>query len=100
VAGDFDVLDRTGGAERDVGRIFLQADGQWFWGVSFQLTGRKSYGHAPTLDWGQGRIPGRVREGKYKSGNSPYAKTGKFRPAFRHACRRSLTRGHNRQTRV
>jgi hypothetical protein len=35
--------------ERDVGRIFRQ-DGQWFWGVSFQLTGRKSYGHAPTLD--------------------------------------------------
>jgi hypothetical protein len=22
----------------------------WFWGVSFQLTGRKSYGHAPTLN--------------------------------------------------
>jgi hypothetical protein len=22
----------------------------WFWGVSFQLTGRKSYGNAPTLD--------------------------------------------------
>jgi hypothetical protein len=22
----------------------------WFWGVSFQLTGRKSYGHAPSLD--------------------------------------------------
>ena len=36
--------------ERDVGRIFQQADGSWFWGVSFQLTGRKSYGHAPTLD--------------------------------------------------
>jgi hypothetical protein len=32
------------------GRIFRQTDGQWFWGVSFQLTGRKSYGHAPTLD--------------------------------------------------
>ena len=43
---DFDVFD----GERDVGRIFQQADGSWFWGVSFQLTGRKSYGHAPTLD--------------------------------------------------
>jgi hypothetical protein len=36
--------------ERNVGRIFQQADGSWFWGVSFQLTGRKSYGHAATLD--------------------------------------------------
>jgi hypothetical protein len=43
---DFDVFD----GERDVGRIFRQADGKWFWGVSFQLTGRKSYGYAPTLD--------------------------------------------------
>jgi len=34
--------------EREVGRIYL-IDGyggneSWFWGVSFQLTGRKSYG--------------------------------------------------------
>jgi hypothetical protein len=25
-------------------------DSVWFWGVSFQLTGRKSYGHATSLD--------------------------------------------------
>jgi hypothetical protein len=37
---DFDVFD----GERDVGRIVQQADGSWFWGVSFQLPGRKSYG--------------------------------------------------------
>jgi hypothetical protein len=43
---DFDVFD----GERDVGRIFQEADGSWFWGVSFQLTGRIRYGHAPTLD--------------------------------------------------
>jgi hypothetical protein len=43
---DFDVFD----GERDVGRIFRQTDGQWFWGVSFQITGRKSYGYAPTLE--------------------------------------------------
>jgi hypothetical protein len=43
---DYDVFD----GERDVGRIFQQADGAWFWGVSFQLTGRKSYGHAAWLD--------------------------------------------------
>jgi hypothetical protein len=43
---DFDVFD----GERDVGRIFQQVDGAWFWGVSFPLTGRKSYGHAASLD--------------------------------------------------
>jgi hypothetical protein len=38
---------------RDVGRIYRltdQPDSGWFWDVSFQLTGRKSYGHAPSLD--------------------------------------------------
>jgi hypothetical protein len=43
---DYDVFD----GERDAGRIFLDASQTWFWGVSFQLTGRKSYGHTPTLD--------------------------------------------------
>jgi hypothetical protein len=47
---DYDVFDGTGGTERDVERIFQQADGRWFWGVSFQLTDRKSYGHATSLD--------------------------------------------------
>jgi hypothetical protein len=47
---DFDVFD----GERDIGRVYL-VDGYggketWVWGVSFQLTGRKSYGHAPSLD--------------------------------------------------
>jgi hypothetical protein len=43
---DFDVID---GAQ-EVGRVCLidayGGDEAWFWGVSFQLTGRKSYGHA------------------------------------------------------
>jgi hypothetical protein len=47
---DYDVFD----GERDVGRIYLVDSygdrEKWFWGVGFQLTGRKSYGHAPTLD--------------------------------------------------
>jgi hypothetical protein len=43
---DYDVFD----GDRDVGRVFQQADGSWFWGVSFQITGRKSYGHAASLD--------------------------------------------------
>jgi hypothetical protein len=49
---DFDVFD----GERDVGRIYLvdSNDGQetWFWGVSFLLTNRTSYGRA------QGRVSG------------------------------------------
>jgi hypothetical protein len=38
---DHDVFD--GG--REVGRLFLDANNVWFWGVDFQITGRKSYGH-------------------------------------------------------
>jgi hypothetical protein len=46
---DYDVFDSEG----DVGRIY-RVDGYggtetWFWGVSFQLTGRKSYAHAASL---------------------------------------------------
>jgi hypothetical protein len=35
-----------------VGRIYRlnAATEQWWWGVSFMLTGRKSYGHGDTLD--------------------------------------------------
>jgi hypothetical protein len=38
--------------DRDVGRIFrVNAHDQiWFWGVSFQLSGRKSYGNVTSLD--------------------------------------------------
>jgi hypothetical protein len=47
---DYDVFD----GDRDVGRIYLidsNAGAEtWFWGVSFQLTGRKSYGRAESLD--------------------------------------------------
>ena len=45
---DFDVLDDG----REVGRIYRinAATEIWWWGVSFQLTGRKSYGDAPTRD--------------------------------------------------
>jgi hypothetical protein len=47
---DFDVFD----GDLGIGRVYL-VDGYggkeaWFWGVSSQLTGRKSYGHAPSLD--------------------------------------------------
>jgi hypothetical protein len=40
--------------DREVGRIYLiygYGDREtWFWGVSFQLTGRTSYGHAVSLE--------------------------------------------------
>jgi hypothetical protein len=54
---DYDVFD----GDRDVGRIYL-VDGHggqenWFWGVSFQLTGRKSYGHVPSLDEAKAAFP-------------------------------------------
>jgi hypothetical protein len=45
---DFDVLDDW----REVGRIYRinAATEIWRWDVSFTLTGRKSYGDAPTRD--------------------------------------------------
>jgi hypothetical protein len=46
---DFDVFD----GDRSVGRVLVDGYGGkeiWFWGVSFQLTGRKSYGHTTSLD--------------------------------------------------
>jgi hypothetical protein len=47
---DYDVFD----GDRDVGRIYLvhsadRAD-TWFWGVSFKVTKRKSYGYAISLE--------------------------------------------------
>ena len=55
---DYDVFD----GEQDVGRIYRvnAADEIWFWGVSFLLTNRKSYGYASTLEEGQGGVQGRV----------------------------------------
>ena len=46
---DFDVFD----GDRNVGRIYGaggRPDGQWIWGVSFQLTGKKRFGRSPSLD--------------------------------------------------
>jgi hypothetical protein len=49
---DYDVFD----GDQNVGRIFCvnayAGRESWFWGLSFgfQLTSRKSYGDAPTLD--------------------------------------------------
>ena len=44
-----DVFD----GERELGRIYRVTDeptSQWFWGVSFELIRRKSYGYALSLD--------------------------------------------------
>jgi hypothetical protein len=47
---DYDVFD----GEREIGRIYLidsyGGNENWFWGVSFQVTGRTSYGRADSLD--------------------------------------------------
>jgi hypothetical protein len=47
---DYDVFD----GDHDVGRIYLvdanAGEETWFWGVSFQVTGRKSYGQATAID--------------------------------------------------
>jgi hypothetical protein len=45
---DYDVLD----GDREVGRIYrVNAHTErWYWGVSFQLTNRRSYGHADSLE--------------------------------------------------
>jgi hypothetical protein len=46
---DYDVFD----GEREVGRIYRvtdHPDSDWFWGVSFMVTRRKSYGYADSLD--------------------------------------------------
>jgi hypothetical protein len=48
--GEFD-------GERDVGRIYRLDDrphSAWFWGVSSQLTGRKSCGHVTSRDEAKG----------------------------------------------
>ena len=63
---DYDVFD----GDHDVGRIYLvDSDGgnkTWFWGVSFQLTNRKSYGHSTSLD--QAKVAFRVEYEAWKSG--------------------------------
>jgi hypothetical protein len=47
---DYDVFD----GEREVGRIYrIVTDmpaSEWFWGVSFKVTKRKSYGHAASIE--------------------------------------------------
>jgi hypothetical protein len=46
---DYDVFD----GDQDVGRIYRlddRPDSNWFWGVSFQITKRKSYGYATSLE--------------------------------------------------
>ena len=46
---DYDVLD----GERVIGSIYLATDcpgSPWFWGVSFEVIHRKSYGYANSFD--------------------------------------------------
>ncbi|MDQ1388722.1 MAG: hypothetical protein QOF56_2176 [Acidobacteriaceae bacterium] len=47
---DYDVFD----GDREVGRIYLvhfdDRTETWFWGVSFRVTKRKSYGYAESIE--------------------------------------------------
>jgi hypothetical protein len=65
---DFDVFD----GECNVGRIYLTNafgnDKCWFWGVTFQLTGRKSYGTAESLDEAKAAL--KAEYGKWKASRS------------------------------
>jgi hypothetical protein len=69
---DYDVVD----GDRDVGRIYLihanAGQEAWFWGVSFQLTGRKSYGRAESLEEAKAafRAEYEAWQGTQKSGTS------------------------------
>ena len=58
---DYDVFDG------DKCVIFLDANHTWFWGVSFQLTGRKSYGHASTLNEAKAAFRARYLEWRAES---------------------------------
>jgi hypothetical protein len=66
---DFDVFD----GDRDVGRIYL-VDGHdgnetWFWGVSFDLTHRKSYGHTTSLDAAKAAFSAEYEVGRNENGS-------------------------------
>jgi hypothetical protein len=42
----------------------------WFWGVSFQLTGRKSYGHAASLDEAKAAFKAEYKARKTRTGGA------------------------------
>jgi hypothetical protein len=76
---DYDVFD----GEREVGRIYLvdsnAGNETWFWGVSYDLTHRKSYGHATSLDAAKAAF--RAEYGAWRAANGRLPVTqlaGKF----------------------
>jgi hypothetical protein len=66
---DYDVFDV--GLVPEVGRIYrINAPTEaWWWGVSFELTGRKSYGIAATLD--EAKAAFKAEYVKWKAANGP-----------------------------
>jgi hypothetical protein len=66
---DYDVFDV--GLVPEVGRIYrINAPTEaWWWGVSFELTGRKSYGTAATLD--EAKAAFKAEYVKWKAANGP-----------------------------
>jgi hypothetical protein len=59
--------------DHDVGRIYLvDSDGgnqTWFWGVSFDLTHRKSYGHTTSLDAAKAAFSAEYEVGRNENGS-------------------------------
>jgi hypothetical protein len=44
-------------------------DSPWFWEVSFQLTGRESYGNVPTLEEAKAAVKGEYEKWKGTEGS-------------------------------
>jgi hypothetical protein len=65
---DYDGFD----GDREVGRLYCvtdMPDSPWFWEVSFQLTGRESYGNAPTLEEAKAAVKGEYEKWKGTEGS-------------------------------
>jgi hypothetical protein len=73
---DYDVFD----SEHDVGRVYLVDSNAgtetWFWGVSFLLTNRNSYGHAPTLDAAKAAFKAEYERWRQEAGKATLPRRG------------------------
>jgi hypothetical protein len=73
---DDDVFD----SEHDVGRVYLvnsnASTETWFWGVSFLLTNRNSYGHAPTLDAAKSAFKAEFERWRQEAGKATFPRRG------------------------
>ena len=73
---DYDVFD----GDHDVGRIYLvhsadRAD-TWFWGVSFRVTKRRSYGYAVSLEEAQAAFKAEYEAWRRRAAGRPTSSSG------------------------